>query len=377
MKTIISLIAAVIAAMVVLPHLSVGSDSFIVDPAYAVEVVEWPDSDGDGCLDGEELGSDWYKGGNRDPFTWDFADLTGRGPDRLPDGVVDTLDTHAIAFRYGAVKGTLLYDEHYDVPTRDGDIDINDLQYVYGQFGASCLAPETTPVSEIAPLCDGNFKEEGEAAGVAIAAGVEMVPGETYKECRMIRDDAGVLVDVAILDETVQLTDIAFSDDPVDPVMVEAGIAPPVPPEGEHAGSSAESRVWSFGCFTGHNRAYSFWGYTLYDLALKECFASVIQESNPYYGITLETSMNYWNTANYPYTIESGEFSPAVGEPPRWNTFGFDFERERWGVVYYRPCCQNWTTRTVHTGVRVFWAHNRSVYGDFPDSPGVLGYIWY
>ena len=153
MKTRISLIVAVIAAVVVLSHLSVGSDSFVINPAYAGEVVEWLDSDGDGCLDGEELGSDWYKGGNRDPFTWDFADLSSRAVSGVPDGVVDTTDTQAIAFRWGAVDPSLLYDEHYDIPTVDGDIDISDLQYVYGQFGSSCLAPETTPVSEIAPLC--------------------------------------------------------------------------------------------------------------------------------------------------------------------------------------------------------------------------------
>lgn len=121
----------------------------------------------------------------------------------------------------------------------------------------------------------------------------------------------------------------------------------------------------------------------MYDLALKECFAAVIDPNSIYYGVTLENGKDYWNTAHYPYTLTTGEFDPAWDEPARWNVYGFDFQRERWGDVTYRVCfpilgCYDVSTRTIHTGVRIFWAQDRDQYDpDFPDGPGVLGYIWY
>ena len=59
------------------------------------------------------------------------------------DCVVDVLDEQAIAFRYGAFFGNLLYDPWYDLEPalKDFDIDIKDLQKVFGRHGSECLNP--------------------------------------------------------------------------------------------------------------------------------------------------------------------------------------------------------------------------------------------
>ncbi len=56
------------------------------------------------------------------------------------DCVVGLLDEQAIAFRYGAVFGTLYYDPWYDLEpwNKDYDIDIKDLQKVWGRQGSVC-----------------------------------------------------------------------------------------------------------------------------------------------------------------------------------------------------------------------------------------------
>jgi uncharacterized repeat protein (TIGR01451 family) len=56
------------------------------------------------------------------------------------DCVVNLLDEQAIAFRYGAVFGTLYYDPWYDLEpwNKDYDIDIKDLQKVWGRQGSAC-----------------------------------------------------------------------------------------------------------------------------------------------------------------------------------------------------------------------------------------------
>ncbi|MDZ4371780.1 MAG: hypothetical protein U1C74_10205, partial [Phenylobacterium sp.] len=75
------------------------------------------------------------------------ADVTIRylEGDVEPSCGVDTLDTQAIAFRWGANKGSLLFNDRFNLePTgaqADQDIDIKDLQFVYGRFGSSCAAP--------------------------------------------------------------------------------------------------------------------------------------------------------------------------------------------------------------------------------------------
>jgi hypothetical protein len=56
---------------------------------------------------------------------------------------VDVNDDQAIAFRYGAFFGTLYYDRWFDLEpwTGDFDIDIKDLQKVFGRNGSTCQDP--------------------------------------------------------------------------------------------------------------------------------------------------------------------------------------------------------------------------------------------
>jgi hypothetical protein len=56
---------------------------------------------------------------------------------------VDVLDEQGIAFRYGASFGLQLYNAYYDLQpqTGDFDIDIKDLQFVFGREGSTCSVP--------------------------------------------------------------------------------------------------------------------------------------------------------------------------------------------------------------------------------------------
>jgi hypothetical protein len=80
-------------------------------------------------------------------FSCDDADVTIRflEGDVEPDCQVNTLDTQAIAFRWGATKGSLIFNDRYNLEPSgtqaDQDIDINDLQFVYGRFGSTCASP--------------------------------------------------------------------------------------------------------------------------------------------------------------------------------------------------------------------------------------------
>jgi hypothetical protein len=79
-------------------------------------------------------------------FSCEDADVTLRflEGDVEPDCQVNTLDTQSIAFRWGATKGNLLFNDRFNLePTipRDQDIDVNDLQFVYGRFGSTCASP--------------------------------------------------------------------------------------------------------------------------------------------------------------------------------------------------------------------------------------------
>jgi uncharacterized repeat protein (TIGR01451 family) len=59
------------------------------------------------------------------------------------DCSVDVQDQQAIAFRYGASFGVLLYDPWFDLEpwVKDFDIDIKDLQKVFGRDGSTCETP--------------------------------------------------------------------------------------------------------------------------------------------------------------------------------------------------------------------------------------------
>ena len=56
---------------------------------------------------------------------------------------VDIIDDQMIAFRYGAGFGNALYDPWYDLEPalKDFDIDIKDLQKVFGRNGSTCQEP--------------------------------------------------------------------------------------------------------------------------------------------------------------------------------------------------------------------------------------------
>ena len=56
---------------------------------------------------------------------------------------VDVTDDQAIAFRYGSFFGLLLYDQWFDLEPKfaDFDIDIKDLQFVFGRNYSTCQAP--------------------------------------------------------------------------------------------------------------------------------------------------------------------------------------------------------------------------------------------
>ena len=69
--------------------------------------------------------------------------------------VVDAADTQAVAFRWGVHKGSLIYKDFMNVepsgPQADDDIDINDLQFIYGRFGSTCINAHP-PQDAINPL---------------------------------------------------------------------------------------------------------------------------------------------------------------------------------------------------------------------------------
>jgi hypothetical protein len=80
-------------------------------------------------------------------FSCNDAEVTIRWleGDVEPDCSVDTGDTQAIAFRWGSDKGSLIYNDRFNLEPwgtqADNDIDIKDLQFVYGRFGSTCEEP--------------------------------------------------------------------------------------------------------------------------------------------------------------------------------------------------------------------------------------------
>jgi hypothetical protein len=56
---------------------------------------------------------------------------------------VDVVDDQALAFRYGASWGLQLYDQWFDLEPKfaDQDIDIKDLQFVFGRNYSTCQLP--------------------------------------------------------------------------------------------------------------------------------------------------------------------------------------------------------------------------------------------
>jgi hypothetical protein len=77
------------------------------------------------------------------------------------DCAVTVVDDQAIAFRYGTIFGMTLYDEWYDLAPEcvngvcygvpDFDIDIKDLQFVFGRNYSTCQAPIPADQTPVAP----------------------------------------------------------------------------------------------------------------------------------------------------------------------------------------------------------------------------------
>jgi len=67
---------------------------------------------------------------------------------------VDVLDDQAIAFGYGSRLGLLLYDRWFDLEPKwsDDDIDIKDLQFVFGRNWSTCQAPIPNDQANPAPV---------------------------------------------------------------------------------------------------------------------------------------------------------------------------------------------------------------------------------
>jgi hypothetical protein len=80
-------------------------------------------------------------------FSCDDTDITFRylEGDVEPDCVIDAIDAQAIAFRWGVEKGSLIYKDFMNLEPSsaqaDADIDINDLQFVFGRSGSTCDDP--------------------------------------------------------------------------------------------------------------------------------------------------------------------------------------------------------------------------------------------
>jgi hypothetical protein len=66
---------------------------------------------------------------------------------------VDVVDDQAIAFRYGSFFGLQLYDQWFDLEPKysDFDIDIKDLQFVFGRNYSTCQAPIPDDQAEPVP----------------------------------------------------------------------------------------------------------------------------------------------------------------------------------------------------------------------------------
>jgi len=154
----------------------------IADPlGHPLEIGNWSsdglDNDGDTLVDElDEFGYNWSNDGldnDGDTIVDEFGE--GLAPGVVTGGLIEACgdfgvtvrilegdlnldcsvnvqDQQAIAFRYGASFGTLLYDPWYDLEpaVKDFDVDIKDLQKVFGRDGSTCknpIPPDQDPVS--------------------------------------------------------------------------------------------------------------------------------------------------------------------------------------------------------------------------------------
>ncbi len=110
-----------------------------------------PDTDGDGCPDNRENGTDPAKGGLRDMFDpWDFYDVLGPGAALPADGIVDLPNDILGVIQHFSPDGAAPYDANFDrgpqiganawnMSAPDGVIDLpNDILGVIQQFNHDC-----------------------------------------------------------------------------------------------------------------------------------------------------------------------------------------------------------------------------------------------
>jgi len=142
-------------------RLTPGNDNGLVRPlldenceiadiwGHPIELPGWAndgiDNDGDTIIDefGEGLAPGVGSGGMLEVCSDFAATVRILESDLNLDCTVDVLDQQAIAFRYGAFFGTLFYDPWFDLEpwVDDFDIDIKDLQKVWGRDGSTCDVP--------------------------------------------------------------------------------------------------------------------------------------------------------------------------------------------------------------------------------------------
>lgn len=82
-----------------------------------------------------------------------FVTIRRLEADMDKDCDVDVADMQAMATRYGFGFGSLLYQIWYDLEPHttgaDGDIDIKDVQFVFGRFGSTCTTPIPAQVAQL------------------------------------------------------------------------------------------------------------------------------------------------------------------------------------------------------------------------------------
>lgn len=362
---------------------------------HASETIVWPDSDGDGCADAEEANpNDPRLGGLRDPDNpWDFFDPDRNGSVGFTDflRLIQRTGTHdsnglAVINRNsdpfttpdpGPGKYHPWYDRGpqvsggygWDNEPPNGSIGFGDILALIRQVGHTCQGPQKASLAELAVLCDGNFKEATDPQLT------ELHSGESVKECLIFRDEADVPIDILFIEESLGV--------PSAEVVAETQ---PLP--GAEAGGQAialgttitpHQNLWQFGSCTVRNRAtHPIFRYTLFDFGLRLHFGAVVDPNNFFYSFLLERDVEWWNSANYPWTLTSGANLVPDG-PPRWGFehFTHQFDRKRTGDAFFRPIGQNWAQRTLVAEVEVFWTWDQSIYnGNFPSEPGVLCRIW-
>jgi hypothetical protein len=126
-----------------------------------------PDTDGDGCRDGDELGTDETTGGRRDPTDyWDFFDVWTPDPLRpntfIRDGAVQIEDVLAIAGRFATSgapsaagewappssvsgyhpaydRGPIVGPNDWSLGPADGAITLDEIFDAVAQFAHRCL----------------------------------------------------------------------------------------------------------------------------------------------------------------------------------------------------------------------------------------------